>query len=258
MKTRIQLIQSKSMTFFIQHITLKIIIMKKITSVRRFTLMAFLFTSLALYSQTDQSLDYKVSLDFEIKENRNHTHSNYFKQQGETYPQWLYTLNKTNEIEFWKNNGPKRLVTNSGSNNSLIFTKTYEDGNVVLDTVRNSLHTGDIEVQRDFLGIRKFFAGFRAKRSLRKLNLEGNLPEGCMSFVSTNRRGLKCGVQIAKNDSKVKIELRKKDKAIEVLVDGNLKKGWNNFEWKRGQYKKGDYTLIFTVDDHTMSQNVEI
>jgi len=236
--------------------------MKNIYTIKWITLLLNLIFTLNVTSQSNAERNYSITLDFDIRENNNHTHANYFKQQDEAYYLWLYALNKANEQEFWKTHSPKRLLRNSGPNNSLIFSKIYNDGRLVLDTVRNSLHTEDNDENYNrsggFLGLRKFLAKFRAKHALKKQNLKGRLPEGCMSFVSTNRKGLKCGVQLAANGSKVKIELRKADQIIKTIVDDKLQKGWNNFEWKRGQYSKGMYALIISVDEHTMSQNVKL
>lgn len=58
----------------------------------------------------------------------------------------------------------------------------------------------------------------------------------------------------------VKIEIRKADNksVVAVLVDEELEKGVHNFEWKHKNASKGDYFLVYSVQNHNKSQSIKI
>lgn len=232
-------------------------------------IIAFLFihSLSAQYSDIDNTvvfnydIDYDVTLDTSIAINKNHVLSDYIVAQDEDYIEWLYRLNdKKNESsnkEMLKSN----IISDKGQGNSLIFTLT-RDGEIMYDTIANLVEI-NIESKPKKIGFFRKIWNKITMPNVRKIlddqNIQGSLPEGCMSWVSVSRSRLKCGIEIVKPSSEVVMVLKnKEDEVVHTFVDGILHRGWNNYKWNRGNNKKGSYLLSITVDGECMTQNVKI
>jgi len=153
---------------------------------------------------------------------------------------------------------PARIVKNSAGNNSLIFT-INKDGAIRHDTLRNSVHPGEYGTGGGFLGLKRLFGKWRAKRILNNQNLQGDLPKGAMMWVEAKRWGLKFGVLVPERRADVRVDISTLDgDVIATVVDEPLTKGWNNYKWSRGKFRKGTYRIHVTMDEATLSQNFKM
>lgn len=221
------------------------------------------FNSLqAQYSEIDNTvvfnydIDYSVELDTTISINRDHKLSNYIADQGKDYVEWVYRLNEQrNKSTAFDAN----LINDNGDQNTLVFTLT-ENGETTFDTLVNKVNININSKPKKIGFFRRLWHKIRMPniRSLiNKIDIEGSLPEGCMSWTNVSGSRLKCGVEIVKPSSTVSIFLKDRNKqVVYTFVEGTLHRGWNNYEWNRGDYDKGLYFLEITVDGQTMTQGV--
>lgn len=207
--------------------------------------------------KTIDDTNYSVVLNENIKVNANHKYINFFSLQDEEYIKALYQTNLMNMKDHPELMNPAKLVKRSEGNNSLIFT-VYKNGVTYMDTLRNSLHP-NYEVQFDngggFLGIKKWFAKMIAKRHISVASIEGRLPKGGMTWLSAKRTKVEFGIFVPDVKAVVTILLQdKNDNTISIIVDEVLAKGWNNYEWTRGEFPKGKYKISYTMNGKSMTQ----
>ena len=89
-------------------------------------------------------------------------------------------------------------------------------------------------------------------------NPQGSLPEGSMMWLEDKNWGLKFGVLVPTRKTHVHIVItNKKGEEVSTIVNKELRKGWNNFKWKRNRNPHGVYNIQVTMDGHTMTQNFE-
>jgi len=209
----------------------------------------------------------KVSIDSNNKVNDAHPYIEFFMDQDASYLAWLHT---TNTINMQLHNtedyyGPRRILRNSGGNNTLIFTLT-QDGVTTYDTLRNSIHPNYVgegkekEDGWDIFGIRKTIAKWRSMDAIEDKNIRGDLPKGSMIYVSVNgRKEVEIGVLVVAPKSAVTIEIiNNKNQVIKTLVDEGIPKGWAGYKWNRGSSPRGKYEVKVTVDGKSLSQDVKV
>lgn len=212
------------------------------------------------YSSSLNSLgdtNYSVELDANLKVNANHKYINFFSLQDAEYIKELYHINLMNMKDHPELMNPAKLVKQSEGNNSLIF-KVHKNGVIYMDTLRNSLHP-DYEVQFDsgggFLGIKRWFARMLAKKHISVETIEGRLPKGGMTWISAKRKKVEFGIFVPDVKADVTILLQdKNNNTISIIVDKILDKGWNNYEWTRGEFPKGKYKISYTMNGKSMTQ----
>jgi len=206
-------------------------------------------------------IDFTVALDTTIDINRDHVYADYLADQNDDYIQWVYQLNERRNESIKNESAKTDLIDDRGGENSLVFT-LVDDNGVRYDTLSN-LVSIDISKKPEKIGFfRKLWNKIRmpnVDRILEEQNIQGSLPEGCMSWVSANKNRLKCGVEIIQPSSEVRMELiNSSGVVVHIFADGTLYRGWNNYEWDREDHKKGIYTLSITVDGVCMTQDVRI
>lgn len=199
--------------------------------------------------------DFQVSLDPCLDTNENHPYMSFFNLQDNDYILGLYALNKANSINTPEYYNPAIVIKNQEGNNSLIFT-LFEGGVSRYDTVRNTLHPAELSTDKewDWFGLRSMWVKYYSKRQLNNQNLQGSLPRGVMSYISSSNRKLEFGIQVVSATSEVKIEITTlTGELVLQIVDDKLAQGWQ--EWSPTNLSRGMYTLVMTVDGQTMSQN---
>lgn len=232
-------------------------------------IIAFLFihSLSAQYSDNDNTvvfnydIEYDVALDTAIAVNKNHELSDYILAQEEDYIEWLYRLNEKKNRSARKEVLKANIINDKGQGNSLIFTLT-KNGEMRYDTIANMVEI-NVESKPKKIGFFRKLWNKISMPNVRKIldnqNIQGSLPEGCMSWVSVSRGRLKCGVEIVQPSSEVTMVLKNNnDEVVYTFADGILHRGWNNYKWNRENHKKGTYLLSITVDGQSMTQNVKI
>lgn len=244
--------------------------MKQITIITSF----LLITTFVNAQATAQKQNYQVSLDTQIAINNAHPYIDLFSSKDDLYIAWLYATNKKNMKNTPKYANPAVIVDDSDGNNSLIFTLANENG-IRYDTLRNSVHEVYESRSQSLLnklrGLSKIFGkdggwsmigkkkySYRNNDMLDFQDLQGSLPEGSMMYLEDKNWGLKFGVKISEFQSQVKITITNEaGSQVSTVVDKELRRGWNNFKWKRKQLPHGMYNISVTIDGHTMTQNFE-
>lgn len=223
-----------------------------------YCLLSFMTAFNSFGQSLEKELGYRIALDPTIKENACHEYIEDFLKKDQKYLWWLYTTNRLSEKELQGASSNSKIYNNSGGNNSLVFTIVEED-RIRYDTLRNSVHPNESSKDDGFKIARSVFAKWRAKRMLRKLDLQGDLPKGAMSSVSAKKWGLRVGVLVPESQAQVTIEVfNKRGEHVATVVDADLKKGWNNFEWKRNDLKRGKYKVKITMNEDSISQNFKM
>ena len=213
-------------------------------------------------SAQSQKQSYEITLDPTLSINKNHPYIEHLATQDEEYITWLYVTNKINMKNTPEYADPAVIIDDSDGNNSLIFTLT-NDEDIRYDTLRNSIHDHrDFKItKRSFLkrwfGRSWFGRSWFGKKNFDR-NLTGNLPEQSMMWFEDKNWGLEFGVLIPENQSHVTILISDENgEKVTTIIGKKLRKGWNNFKWKRGHHPHGIYNISVSIDDQTMTQNFE-
>lgn len=229
--------------------------------------LALLTNLSAQYSESESSImfnydiDYEVQFDTSIMINSDHVYSQYLSEQDDEYIQWVYQLNEQRNKSIKKEGDKTSILSNKAEKNSLIFT-LIKDGEIRFDTLSNLVEI-NLDSKPKKIG---FFAKLWNKirmpsisKVLDDQNIQGSLPEGCMTWVNPNSRRLKCGLEIVQPSSEVTMVLiNDEGEIVHTFADAILFRGWNNYRWNRENHRKGKYTLSVTVDGVCMTQDVKI
>lgn len=227
--------------------------MKKITIIASF----LLITTFVNAQASAKKQNYQVSLDAQNSINKAHPYIDLYSYKDDLYIAWLYATNKKNMKNTPKYANPAVIVDDSEGNNSLIFTLENENG-VKYDTLRNSIHDFRPGEKDSWSFVQELKERFFGQDDFGTQNLKGSLPEGSMMWLEDKNWGLKFGVKVAALKSHVKITITNEaGNQVSTVVDKELRRGWNNFKWKRKKLPHGVYNISVTVDDHTMTQNFE-
>ncbi len=244
--------------------------MKKITIITSF----LCITTFVNAQATVQKQNYQVSLDAQMAVNKAHPYIDLFSSKDDLYIAWLYATNKKNMKNTPKYANPAVIVDDSEGNNSLIFTLENENG-ISYDTLRNSVHEVYESRSQSLLnkirGLTKIFGNddgwsmigknkysYRDSDMRDLQDLQGSLPEGSMMYLEDKNWGLKFGIKVAELKSQVKVTITNEaGNQVSTIVEKELRRGWNNFKWKRKNLPHGVYNISVTVDGHTMTQNFE-
>jgi len=200
---------------------------------------------------------YAISLDPNLPTNQNHPYIDYFVEQDEEYIVWLYVTNVINAKNTPEYSNPAIIIDDKEGNNSLVFTLKGKDG-IRYDTLRNSIHDfRDWKIeQKSFVS--RILDRFRSCGNNFEQDLQGHLPEGSMIWKEDKNWGLKFGVLVPENDDMVEILIKDlQGRTVTKIIDRELRKGWNNFKWKRGHHPRGIYNLSISINGQTMTQNFE-
>ena len=216
------------------------------------------FTVPFLKAQDGQDeFTFNISLDAESAINKAHPYYDFFSDQDEAYIIWLYATNKNNQSRELIAHGEQKVIKDEDGNNSLVFA-IEKNGELYYDTLRNSVH----DLRRPSK-IKRFFQSLLPKINVGcsgfQQDLTGNLPKGSMMWLEDKNWGLKFGVMVPGVTADVKVDIRDKDgNHIVTIVDHELKRGWNNFKWRRNKNPRGIYNISVTMDGKTMTQNFQI
>lgn len=234
------------------------------------TLLLLLFTITYAYTQDKKEVyfeDYVVSLDPSIKTNRSHPYIDHISSQDELYIAWIYAINKKNMQNTPEYEDPAVIINDQDGNNSLIFT-LEKKGVITYDTLRNSIHDLSKEKEGTWAKLKRIKDQFlktigskcqdASSDFLRDQDLRGSLPKGSMMWHEDKRWGLAFGVKVPNQGAHVQILISDRNgNEVTTIIDKPLRKGWNNFKWKRGQNPRGTYNISITIDGQTMTQNFE-
>jgi len=242
-----------------------------------------------LIDEYDPENKMEVSVERAVGNNDAHPYMDLIAQKDDQFIKWLYFINIHNAEEPGSKNDKKIFVeTLLGETNfetlsdwslnirdkkahkaPIVFT-IIEEGQMRYATINNIVvieekdnanenNDGYSDGGWDIFGIRKGIAKLRVKGMLKNQNIQGDLPKGSMSFIDISRNRMKCGVNVPTSSAYVKIDINDLDgNLIATLVDDELRKGWNNYKWVRGDYPKGKYQLSISVDDQTQTQNFKL
>ena len=246
--------------------------MKKLTIIASF----LVITTFVNAQAPAEKQNYKVSLDAQNEVNKAHPYIDHYSSEDDMYIAWLYSINKKNMKNMPQFANPAVIVSDSEGNNSLIFTLENENG-IKYDTVRNSVHVIHENKGQSIMDklrqLSKIFENIgdegwslidknkyryynREERNLQ--DLQGSLPKGSMMYLEDKNWGLKFGVLVPEQKAQVKVTIYNKGgEQVDTIVDKELRRGWNNFKWKRKKLPHGIYNISVTVDGHTMTQNFE-
>ena len=199
---------------------------------------------------------YELSLDPTLPINQNHPYIEYFSQQDDEYIAWLYVTNVVNMENTAKHKKSAAVIDTQNGNNSLVFTLTGKD-EIRYDTLRNSIHDFRESGHEKRSFVEKFLGNFISNDDIDFLqNLDGDLPKGAMIWREDKNWGLKFGVLVPDHDCMVEILIRDtQGRTLTTIVDKPLRKGWNNFKWKRGHHPRGVYNLSISINGETITQN---
>ncbi len=202
--------------------------------------------------------DYQVQLDATLEVNRSHPYIDHFTAQDDLYIDWLYATNKKNMKNSPEYASPATIIKDQDGNNTLIFT-LYKEGITFYDTLRNSVHDLSGKHDKAWSFLDRFRSRFWNNNEVRSIQEpRGNLPEGSMMWLEDKNWGLKFGVLVPAPTAHVHIVIsNKKGEQVATIVNSELRKGWNNFKWKRKRNPHGIYNIRVTMNGHTMTQNFE-
>lgn len=229
-------------------------------SLRTITLVILMLSYFSMTSQSnkwfadfirknDPNNEIEVAVIKNTGNNSEHPLIDFIVSKDEEFIKWMYFVNK------------KHHNTNNMNSNEDFSPITYtvtREGVTSIETIDNCVVL-ETEQEWDFLGIRKAIGKIRSLDALEKQNLRGDLPEGAMTWISANKKRLKCGVNVPSTNAHVTIQIKSpKGEVIATLVDDELSKGWSNYKWNRVMRKKSTYELHVTVDGQTMIQDFRI
>jgi hypothetical protein len=236
-----------------------------------------------LIKEYDAENKIEVSIERSAAQNDNHPYMDRIEEQDYQFVKWLYFINirQAEESSNEENIGVviKKVLGENNFNSKTYWSQVIrdkeehktpitftikEEGQMRYVTINNVVeieekfendHNND---GWDFLGIRKSIAKIRKKGLLKDRDIQGDLPKGSMTFINASRNRLKCGVNVPQSSAYVKIDANDLEgNLIATLVDDELRKGWNNYKWTRGDHPKGKYQLSISVDDQTQNFKVK-
>lgn len=201
-----------------------------------------LMVTVNFYGQLDWA---SVDIDLEPNSfNKAHPYYEYFKTKDTDYIKWLYygCASKQEQSMY-----SKQMSTNSNTESGFLIFKITNEGNSRYDTIRNCVHPGTYEVERD--------PGWESI-----IPIHGKLPDGVWSTLDNNPKGnTEVTLHVKETPINAKLEIvTEEGESVRTLVDDYFEKGTYDFSWNPKSVDPGSYLLHTAVDGQFMIQRIHV